>query len=74
MAPPGMAQPTDPRLNSGKPKAMNCTTNPVIPGQKKGGKVEKNPSRSKKNDGGSMGMLKKIATNTDPRDNLKAKK
>jgi len=42
MPPPaGMAQPMDPRLNIVKPKAMNFTNNPVVPGQKKGGKVEK---------------------------------
>jgi hypothetical protein len=41
MPPPGMAQPMDPRLGIVKPKAMNFTNNPVIPGQKKGGKVEK---------------------------------
>ncbi len=41
MPPPGMAQPMDPRLGIVKPKAMNFTNNPVVPGQKKGGKVEK---------------------------------
>jgi hypothetical protein len=40
---PAMATPpmADPRLGIVKPKMMNFTNNPVVPGQKKGGKVEK---------------------------------
>ena len=45
MMPPG-AMPQDPRLGIVKPKAMNFTNNPVIPGQKKGGKVEKHPDEA----------------------------
>jgi len=36
----------DPRLGIVKPKSMNFTNNPVVPGQKKGGKVEKHPDEA----------------------------
>ena len=39
--PPAGTTPNDPRLSIVKPKVMNFTNNPVVPGQKKGGKVEK---------------------------------
>ena len=38
---PATTPPTDPRLGIVRPKVMQFTNNPVVPGQKKGGKIEK---------------------------------
>lgn len=38
--------PGDPRLDIVKKRAMNFTNNPVVPGQKKGGRVERHPDEA----------------------------